>query len=272
MKKIFLIALLQLALAVAASASVDTIQVYSNSMFKNVKCMVITPWNYTSTATRYPVVYLLHGYSGNYADWVNKVAGMQKLADDNNFLIVCPDGAFSSWYFDSPVDFTMRFETNVATEIPTYIDANYRTIASRSARAITGLSMGGHGGLFLGMRHANFFGACGSMSGALDVSRLRSYDLNKVLGDTIANAKYYKDWAVVNLIDNYPTDTLAMIIDCGTEDFLIEDNRKAHQKLLARNIPHDYTERPGGHTWEYWDNAVTYQMYYFRKFFNKTVR
>ena len=272
MKKILLFLLFQLSLAFAVFASVDTIQVYSNSMFKNVKCVVITPWNYTSTSTRYPVVYLLHGYSGNYGDWVNKVAGMQKLADDNNFMIVCPDGSFNSWYFDSPVDLTMRFETNVSTEIPTFIDANYRTIASRNARAITGLSMGGHGGLFLGMRHANFFGACGSMSGALDISHLRGYGFDKILGDTIANAKYYNDWAVVNAIDTYPTDTLAMIIDCGTEDFLIEANRKAHQKLLQRNIPHDYTERPGAHTWEYWANAVTYQMHYFRKFFNKTVR
>ena len=272
MKKIFLFLAFQLVLIAAVFASIDTIPVYSNSMFKNVKCVVITPWNYTSTATRYPVVYLLHGYSGNYGDWVNKVAGMQKLADDNNFLIVCPDGAFSSWYFDSPADLTKRFETNVATEIPTYIDANYRSITNRNARAITGLSMGGHGGIFLGMRHASFFGACGSMSGALDISNLRGYGIDKILGDTIANAKYYNDWAVVNAIDNYTADTLAMIIDCGTEDFLIEANRKAHQKLLQRKIPHDYTERPGGHTWEYWANAVTYQMQFFRKFFNKTTR
>ncbi len=85
-------------------------------------------------------------------------------------MIVCPDGGYTSWYFDSPVDSTYRFETFVGTEVPEYMDENYRTIADGRGRAITGLSMGGHGGLFLAFRHADLFSACGSMSGALHVS------------------------------------------------------------------------------------------------------
>jgi S-formylglutathione hydrolase FrmB len=71
----------------------------------------------------------------------------------------------------------MKYETHVATEVPAFIDKQYRTIADRSKRAITGLSMGGHGGLYLGWRHSDFFGACGSMSGAIDISRItRGYE------------------------------------------------------------------------------------------------
>jgi S-formylglutathione hydrolase FrmB len=217
MKKSLILVVVLVVISAQLFAAIDTIQVYSNSMFKNVKCVVITPTTYKAKADRYPVIYLLHGYSGNYADWVKRVPGMQKLADDNELLIVCPDGAFDSWYFDSPVDLTRRFETNVAKEIPDYIDANYRTIANRNARAITGLSMGGHGGLFLGLRHGDRFGACGSMSGALDVSGIRGYGMDKVLGDTVTNASYYKDWSVINTIEKYPKDSVAMIIDCGTE-------------------------------------------------------
>ncbi len=260
--------LLALIFSTSCFASIDTISIYSNSMFKNVKCVVITPGTYKKSGSPLPVVYLLHGYSGNYSDWVKKVPDLQNLADQNQLMIVCPDAAFSSWYFDSPVDLTMRYETNVAVEIPRYIDSVYNTIRDRRGRAITGLSMGGHGGLFLGFRHADYFGACGSMSGALDVSRItRGYDVEKRLGDTLANRQTYLDWSVVNVIEKYPKDSLAIIVDCGTEDFLIQANRRTHEKMLQLKIPHDYTERPGRHDWNYWKNAVRYQLLFFKQFF-----
>lgn len=255
-------------LAGRSFAAIDTLSIYSSGMFKNVKCVVITPSGYNKSNNRYPVVYLLHGYSGNYSDWVKKDADMQKLADENQLLIVCPDGAFSSWYFDSPIDLTMHYETNVGVEIPAYIDSVYHTIKDRKARAITGLSMGGHGGLFLGFRHAQTFGACGSMSGALDVSRItKGYDVEKRLGDTISNRQNYINWSVINVIEKYPKDSLAIIFDCGTEDRLIEVNRKTHEKMLKLNIPHDYTERPGKHDWAYWNEALRYQLLFFKQYF-----
>jgi S-formylglutathione hydrolase FrmB len=268
MKRILIFSLLIAAVFNSSFASVDTINVYSKSMFKNVKCVVVTPTSYKKSSTAFPTVYLLHGYSGNYSDWTIKDPELQKLADETQLIIVCPDGAYSSWYFDSPVDLTMHYETNVAVEIPAYIDANYKTIKDRKGRAITGLSMGGHGGLFLGFRHADFFGACGSMSGALDISRIKDqYDLQKRLGDTVVNKQQYIDWSVINVIEKYPKDSLAIIFDCGTEDFLIEDNRRTHQRMLSLKIPHTYTERPGAHNWNYWNNAVRYQLLFFRQFF-----
>ena len=58
-------------------------------------------------------------------------------------MSVCPDAAFSSWYFHSPIDTTMNYEINVVVEIPAYIDSVYHTVKDRKARAITGLSMAG---------------------------------------------------------------------------------------------------------------------------------
>lgn len=252
-----------------SQAAIDTINIYSRSMFKNVKCVVVSPSDYRKSSKRYPVVYLLHGYSGVYSDWVKKDPDMQKLADENQVMIICPDAAFSSWYFDSPIDLTMQYETNIGVEIPAYIDSVYHTVKDRKARAITGLSMGGHGGLFIGFRHAPTFGACGSMSGALDVSRIsKGYDVEKRLGDTIINQKYYSDWSVINVIEKYPKDSVAIIFDCGIEDFLIQPNRRTHQKMLQLKIPHTYTERPGKHDWDYWNNALRYQLLFFRQYFN----
>ncbi len=270
MKRYSFLFILTLLLCKSSIAAVDTVSIYSNSMFKSVKCVVITPSDYRRSSNRWPVVYLLHGYSGRYSDWVRRVPDLQNLADENRLMIVCPDGAFGSWYFDSPVDLTMRYETNVGVEIPAYIDSVYRTIANRKARAITGLSMGGQGGIFLGFRHADFFGACGSMSGALDVSQIKSgYNMQKILGDTLVNKKYYTDLSAINVIENYPKDSLAIIIDCGTEDRIYQMSKRTHEKMMQLKIPHDYIERPGKHDWDYWNKAVRYQLLFFREFFNK---
>lgn len=185
-------------------------------------------------------------------------------------MIVCPDGASTSWYFDSPVDSTFRYETFVSTEVPDYIDSHYNTIASREARAITGLSMGGHGSLFIAFRHADRFSISGSMSGALHVTVIRKgYNVEKRLGDTVTNASYWNNWSVLNVIEQYPKDSLSILIDCGTEDRVLPMNRLVHEKMLRLKIPHEYLERPGEHNWPYWNNAIDYQLFYISNVFSR---
>lgn len=266
MKKIFFFLFIVCAFTTYA-AEVDTAVIYSAAMQKNNKCVIIKPRK-TKSIKAWPVVYLLHGYSGNYSDWIKKVPLLKSYADEYKIMIVCPDGAYSSWYFDSPVDSTMRYETYVATEVPAYIDSHYPTIKDRTGRAITGLSMGGHGGLFLGFRHANTFGACGSMSGGVDLNASRNkFDIIKRIGDTISHAGNWESYSVINIVEKHPSDSLAIIIDCGTKDFFYTINRDLHEKMLRLNIPHDYIERPGKHDWKYWANAVKYQLLFFNNYF-----
>ena len=61
------------------------------------------------------------------------------------------------------------------------------------------------------------------------------------------------------------TNGLSVIIDCGVDDFLIEPNRELHRRLVYNKAPHDYTERPGGHDWEYWQNSLPYHVLFFYK-------
>lgn len=254
------------------AATVDTVAVYSASMKKELRCVVIKPSAYKKKKQHFPVVYLLHGYSGIYSNWLLKVPQLKDHADMLGLMIVCPDGGYSSWYYDSPVDSSMRYETHIVSEVIPYIDAHYRTIASPAARAITGLSMGGHGGLFLGLRHQNIFGACGSMSGGVDVNSVRTkYDIMKRIGDTLLQAQNWKDYSVLYMVEKYKDTKLKIIFDCGVADFFYEPNRQLHEKLLKLNILHDYIERPGKHDWTYWANAVPYQLYYFSVFFKGKV-
>lgn len=272
LKKPLLSFILAFIFQISFAATIDTASIYSSSMHKTFKCIVIRPEAKKSLVL--PVVYLLHGYSGNYRNWIDKVPALRQYVDEYKLMIVCPDGGFSSWYFDSPVDSSMRYETYIAKEVTSYIDAHYATVRNPSGRAITGLSMGGHGGLFLGLRHTELFGACGSMSGGVDMGALHTqFDVMKRLGDTTMYASNWKRYSVINIVEDYKkTDSLAIIIDCGTEDFFYANNHALHEKMLGLKIPHDYIERPGSHDWNYWKNAVQYQLLFFSNYFNAHVR
>jgi len=122
------------------AAKVDTITVFSNSMQKEIKCVVITPKNYKKSKERFPVVYLLHGYSGNYAGWIKEARQLTQKADELQLMIVCADGGFYSWYYDSPIDPKMNYETLVTKELGSYMVTHYKTIAEQKGEAITGLT------------------------------------------------------------------------------------------------------------------------------------
>lgn len=252
----------------ANAADVDTVAVPSAAMDKTIKTVVITPKDY-GNLNALPVVYLLHGYSGNYADWVNKAPNIKDLADRYRMIIVCPDGGFGSWYWDSPVDPAFKYETFVGKELVEWVDANYKTIKGRNGRAITGLSMGGHGALYLALRHQDVFGAAGSTAGGVDIRPFPlNWDMAKRLGSYAEYPERWESHTVTNLTHLLTPNALALIIDCGTGDFFYRVNEQLHEKLLDRNIPHVYITGPGGHDWSYWRKSIPYQLHFFHEFFS----
>lgn len=268
MKRILVLFVTIWAFVFAQAAIVDTIQIYSHSMQKNIKAVIITPDNYAS-AKGLPVVYLLHGYSGNHLDWITKAKGFEKAADQYNLIIVCPDGGYASWFWNSPVDPKSQYETFISDELVKAIDSKYKTIKDRTGRGITGLSMGGHGALYLAFRHQDIFGVAGSMSGGVDIRPFsNNWDMARQLG---TYAEYPDRWeknTVINMLNLLTPGSLAIIIDCGTDDFFFKVNENLHQQLMYRNIPHDFITRPGAHTWPYWTNAVKYQFLFMKNYFD----
>ena len=266
------------------ASHVDTVRIYSDAMQREITALVITPDSYATTDTtrypvgrypvgRYPVVYLLHGYSGNYLDWISKAPSLLPLADTHQTIIVCPDGGYNSWYLNSPVDDSSRYETHVGKEVVTFVDEHYRTIPDRAGRAISGLSMGGHGALFLALRHPDTFGAAGSMSGGVDLTYdTHAWEIAEKLGRYQEHPLRWDSLSVINLVSLYPPDSLAMIIDCGIDDFFFEINQHLHTTLLNKGIPHAYTVRPGAHNWNYWNHSVQYHLLFFKNFFDASKR
>jgi S-formylglutathione hydrolase FrmB len=250
------------------AATVDTVNTYSKSMNKTIKAVVILPDSYNQQR-RFSTVYLLHGYGGNYADYIKNIPALKDYADQYRFIIVCADGNKGSWYLDSPEDPSWKYETYIAQELVNWTDQHYKTIADKSNRAITGLSMGGHGALSIAIKHQDVFGAAGSMSGGLDLRPFPgNWDIAKRIGPLSKFPERWKDYSVMELIPLLSSHQLAMVIDCGKDDFFYQVNQEFHQKLLYNNIPHDYIIRPGAHNWSYWPNAITYQLLYFSRFFN----
>lgn len=248
--------------------SQEVVNVHSKKMNREIKNAIYLPDNYSKDKS-YPVLYLLNGYSGDHTSWGKTKPNLKEEITKYGIIVVCPDGQ-NSWYWDSPVDEKMQFDTYVSSELVEYMDANYSTIKSPKGRAITGLSMGGHGGLWLGINHPDVFGACGSMSGGVDIRPFpNNWNLKDRLGTQKENRERWEDYTIIDQLYKIEPNTLEIIIDCGFEDFFFKVNEKLHQEMLYMNIKHDYITRPGAHNHDYWRNAIDYQLLFFSKFFNK---
>src|SRR5205807_5554686 len=146
--------------------TVETIQFHSALIGKTLPYNVILPPDYhVSRATRYPVLYLLHGLGGHYSDWITKT-NVADYAARYRMIVVMPEGN-DSWYTDSASVPTDKYESYILNELIPDVQERYRTIESRYGRGIAGLSMGGYGALTFGLKSPGTFAFAGSISGAL---------------------------------------------------------------------------------------------------------
>lgn len=265
------------------AATVDTIIIPSKVMQKEYKAVIVLPASYASNNKNYPVLYLLHGGYGHFDDWIKKTSDtklIQKISDQYNFIVVMPEGEIFSYYINSPVSKESQFETYITKEVVEKIDNSYRTIRDRKGRAITGLSMGGYGALYLSARHPDLYCAAGSMSGALNPdmrdwkfppNALQAFkkEFEKILGPIEKYPERYADASIINMADKIKAGNIKLIFDDGVDDFFITVNRELHRRLVFNGTPHDYSERPGSHTWEYWQNSLPYHALFFSKVFQE---
>ena len=283
MKNTFPLILLLLLMTVEGYAKTDTIQIVNSKTSITYKALVVTPEAYDQGDDKFPTLYLLHGGMGQFSDWTKQISDktlIQRLSDQYGFIIVMPEGEKFSYYIDSPVEATSQFESYISKDVIGHIDSKYRTIAKKEGRAITGLSMGGFGSLFIAANHPDLFIAVGSMSGAINPD-MKGWKLPQEAMTNIGNAfagilgskeeypERYHAVSIINNIDTYKKNNIRLMIDCGVDDFLIEPNRELHRRLVFEGISHDYTERDGGHSWGYWENALPYHMIFFSNILEK---
>jgi S-formylglutathione hydrolase FrmB len=213
----------------------------------------------------YPVFYLLHGLSDDHTMWQRRTS-IERYVQDLPLIVVMPNGG-RGFYVDAREGFA--FGRAISEDLVGLIDRTFPTRAERGGRAIGGLSMGGYGAVRLALGHPDLFASANSHSGAL------AFGHKPLAGDEPFNVEFRRVFGenpvggpndLFTLAEKFDkTRPPALRIDCGTEDFLIEDNRNFHSHLVAQNVRHDYEEFPGAHDWGYWDRHVQEAIAFHRK-------
>ncbi|SEJ50770.1 S-formylglutathione hydrolase FrmB [Dyadobacter koreensis] len=253
----------------------ESLKVKSKLMGKEIKYSIYLPADYDKTNRRYPVLYLLHGYSDDETGWT-QFGQAQEIADKtiNNgdappMIIVMPD-AEVTWYMNT-FDNKGRYEDFFTEEFIPYIDANYRTRAKKEFRAVAGLSMGGFGTLLYAAKHPELFAAASALSAAVRTdeemmampeerweNRYATIYGPNLKGKARLTDFYYKN-SILKLVETISSEKLKTVryyIDCGDDDALVTGNMVLHTELMKKGIPHEFRVRDGAHTWTYWRTAL----------------
>jgi putative tributyrin esterase len=232
----------------------------SKSLDRDMHYTIVLPVSYDKSHQRYPVLYLLHGWAGDYTNWV-KLTKLVEYSSSYPIIIVTPD-ANNSWYVNSATAPGDRFEDYVVNDLISEIDSRWRTLTSPDHRAIAGLSMGGYGSVLFGLKHAGIFAAVGSVSGAFDgpvgIERVMP-DLKEstdhAFGPTGSAARASNN--IVSLLaEADPANIPYVFLECGSQDPLLPSNRKFVEDLSAKKVSYEYHEYPGAHSWEFWDHSL----------------
>jgi S-formylglutathione hydrolase FrmB len=200
-----------------------------------------------------PVLFLLHGASGNCSDWSEHAhRKLQALAQQYQLIIVTPEGGEHGWYLDSPIRPESAYETHLVAEV---VKDVIDRLPSSSVRGVAGLSSGGHGAITLALKHPKLFVSASSMSGVLDLTAARSRQaLIERLGPFALNAERWRANSAFHLVEQRPelARKLPMLVSVGSADMWAETNRRFHELLRTLNVSHDFEETAGGHDWNYW--------------------
>jgi|SRR5579863_5692653 len=232
---------------------------HSASLSRDMPYRVLLPAAYEAGG-RFPVLYLLHGLYGDYMNWDTRTH-LEEYAKATTLIIVMPD-ADNSWYTNSATVPADKFEDYIAKDLISEIDGKFRTLRDRHSRAIAGLSMGGYASIKFGLKYPELFVFAGSLSGAFnaaqDLDTLRPEfraKLLEVFGSKASTTRADND--VFSLISAAHGDTLPYFyLACGAADSFLGTNRAFAQQLSSKELPYEYHETSGGHTWEYWDREL----------------
>jgi len=241
-----------------------------------VSYTIYLPSDYPSSNRRYPVVYLLHGFTDDDTGWL-QFGEAHLIADEAiaqreipPMIIVMPDGGVT-WYINDHQD-DHRWQDMFTEEFVPFIDSTYRTRTKKEYRGIAGLSMGGYGALHISLRNPDLFTACAAFSAGIHtedevigMTAARYAELYDQIFDTSLRGEaritdHWRSYDPISLMKNLPVETIKKVrwyIDCGDDDFLYKGNSTLHIVMRDLDIPHEYRVRDGAHEWSYWRSGLT---------------
>jgi putative tributyrin esterase len=222
----------------------------------------------------YKSIYLLHGFSGSHVDWLRS-SRIEQLASMHRVAVFCPSGE-NSFFLDDTVRDAMYGQL-IGQELIDFTRRVFPLSHERADTAIGGLSMGGYGAIRNGLKYNEVFGSIIALSSAL----ISDSVARGIEGNPMASASYYthtfgEPGKIVGS-DADPKTLAKKLIDtgavrpklfmaCGTEDFLLNENRDLDKHLTLIGYPHTYLESPGIHSWAFWDEYIEKALIWFGAF------
>lgn len=243
----------------------ESLSFQSDKLGKKVSYSVYLPSDYDVSQRKYPVLYLLHGYSDNETSWIQS-GNIKETADRAiasgeavPMIIVMPN-AWNSWYLN-PYDGKAPYEDMFFEELIPHIEKTYHTRQGKDYRAIGGVSMGGYSALLYTLHHPDYFSACMPLSAAIHTDEYMEYLVkDDAFYRLYGPQKAYRDKnSIIQLVADLTKDTKPRVkfyIDCGDKDSLLDGNILMHQLMRQIGIPHELRVREGGHGWIYWRTSL----------------
>ncbi len=218
-------------------------------------------------APPWPTFTLLHGLSDDHTIWHRRTR-IEVYAESHPFLIVMPNG-FRGFYTKNELG--PDYLKYIVEDVRGMVERTFNVRSDRGGRAIGGLSMGGYGALRVGLARPDLYGSINSHSGALmyatwgaaKQSSLKDPEYGRIFGQTGEGTDHDLLVLARRCLEKHAVPET--LIDCGTEDFLLGQNRFFVDALRAMQFPHTYVEYPGEHDWNYWDLHVGSALAFHRK-------
>lgn len=247
---------------------------------------IYLPPDYETSQRAYPVFYLLHGMGGEHTNWA-RYGDAQMTADSliaasalPPVILVMPDGKNSSYVDSDPVTGYGAVETALVEDLIPHVDATYRTIPTRRARMIGGLSMGGYGAIHTAFKHPELFGAAATLSGG--ISRTPPERSEPVTPPTPWGVPFdAARWEAENpftwipsLKQKEPEFRLQVYISTGDDDDarIVQGSVDLYNALRDAGLPAELRITNGAHTWEVWDQGMREVMLFFANVFRARIR
>ncbi|MFV0479354.1 MAG: alpha/beta hydrolase [Anaerorhabdus sp.] len=245
---------------------------YSTSLMRTVTLKVILPvdkarGNKRAETKQEPLkcLYLLHGIFGDQGDWVSNTR-IAQWAQEKNLAVIMPAGE-NRFYIDQEAVDEKRGKF-IGEELVQVTRRMFHLSEKKEDTFIGGLSMGGYGALINGLKYRDVFGAIVALSSGLVIDqalqskyteeipfRNRHY-YESIFGDLEKLSGSDKDYVHLAKQANQSGEFPMLYLACGTEDFLLNENRRFHAILEKMQQEHAYVENSGSHDWEYWDKMI----------------
>ncbi|MGI5869016.1 MAG: alpha/beta hydrolase [Kiritimatiellia bacterium] len=209
-------------------------------------------------ARKLPVLYLLHGLSDDHTIWQRRTS-IERYASSYYLAVVMPN-AHRSFYTD--MKHGRPYFTYMTQELPNLMESFFPFSTRREDRFVAGLSMGGYGAFKIAINLPERYAAGASLSGLLDIvcawARNAEFFPNVFgKGEAVADPPDNILSSARRLVEQTPKALWPKLYQfCGTEDHLYPTNITFKDFSRKIGLPVDYSEGPGGHTWDVWDNQI----------------